>query len=122
MAQSNNTRTLNPADLQDDLNTIAALEAMTGYSPANAALSVANLKAKAASRKTAEDTHTQAINAEKSARDDKVAKQWSLHDDIVQARQNVLAQFGPDSNEAQSVGLKKKSERAKPKPKAKPKA
>lgn len=44
-----------------------------------------------------------------------VAAQWAFHNVILGAKQKVVAKFGDDSDEAQAVGLKKKSERAKPK-------
>jgi len=47
-------------------------------------------------------------------RNSSVAAQWTFHNAMLGAKQQVLAQYGDDSDEAQAVGLTKKSERAKP--------
>ena len=44
-----------------------------------------------------------------------MAAQWAFHNDIIGGKQQVIGKFGDDSDEAQAVGLTKKSERAKPK-------
>jgi DNA-binding GntR family transcriptional regulator len=65
-----------------------------------------------------QETETQAEAAAKAARDDATAAEWDFHNAILGAKQQVTAQYGADSNEVQSVGLTKKSERAKPKRKS----
>ncbi len=55
-----------------------------------------------------------------AARDIAAQAEWDFHYLIVKARQQVVAQFGDDSNEAQAMGLTKKSERKKPGGKRKP--
>ena len=51
-----------------------------------------------------------------------MAAEQALHAMALGVRDQVVAQFGPDSNEVQSIGRKKKSERRssarKPKPAA----
>ena len=59
--------------------------------------------------------YTQKEAAFKAARDGQVAAQWAFHNDIIGGKQQVVGKFGDDSDEAQAVGLTKKSERAKPK-------
>ena len=45
-----------------------------------------------------------------SERDNAVAAEWDFHNFVLGAKEQVIAQFGKDSNEVQSIGLKKKSE------------
>jgi hypothetical protein len=52
-----------------------------------------------------------------AARDDSTAAEWAFHNAILGAKDQVIAQFGDDSNEVQSLGLKKKSEYKSPKTK-----
>jgi hypothetical protein len=40
--------------------------------------------------------------------------EWDFHNGILALRESVRAQFGPDSDEAKAIGLKKKSERKRP--------
>ncbi len=51
---------------------------------------------------------------QKAARDDATSAECDFHNVIIAAKQQVVAQYGVDSDEVQSVGLTKKSERAKP--------
>jgi hypothetical protein len=55
-----------------------------------------------------------------AARDDATAAEWEFHNALLEAKNQVKAQYGPDSNELQGLGLKKKSEFKSPGPKTKP--
>ena len=50
-----------------------------------------------------------------TARDDAAAAEWAFHNAMLGGKDQVKAQFGDDSNELQSLGLKKKSEYKSPK-------
>ena len=52
----------------------------------------------------------QAEAAAAAARDEAVAESWNFHNTILGVKDQVRAQFGPDSAELQSLGLKRKSE------------
>ena len=121
MPPVNETRALRPKELKDDEDTIAALQVMAGYAPVDTNLTPANLQAVSDDVRNKETMHAQAIDAEKAARDNKIAAQWLRHNRLLKAKKAVVGQFGEDGNEAQAVGLKKKSERAKPKKKKPPK-
>ena len=59
----------------------------------------------------AEVRATQALAA---ARDAAAAAEWALHESVLGARAQVLAQYGPDASAVQLLGLKRKSERKRP--------
>jgi hypothetical protein len=61
-----------------------------------------------------QSAETQAEAAYKAARDNAVAAEWAFHNAVLGAKEQVIAQFGKDSNEVQAIGLKKKSERKSP--------
>ena len=105
--------------LKADADALAALVKMAGYQPANADYALTKLNAASASLKAAADAFAQAEADWQTARDGNVAAQWTFHNAILGAKQQVIAQYGDDSDEAQAVGLTKKSERAKPARKAK---
>ena len=105
--------------LKADADALAAIVKMNGYQPANAEFALAKLTTASGALKSAADTFAQAEADWQAARDGNVAAQWAFHNAILGAKQQIVAQFGDDSNEAQAVGLTKKSERAKPAPKAK---
>src|SRR5882724_960036 len=105
--------------LKADADALAALQKISGYAPANAGFALAKLTAASDALKTAADAFAQAEADWQTARDGHVTAQWTFHNAMLGAKQQVLAQFGDDSDEAQAMGLTKKSERAKPTAKVK---
>jgi len=100
-------RRITPALLQADLDSYAALQAIESYAPANGKCelgAVATLKQKMETRQTAE---TQAAGALATARDLATETEWEFHNVITDAKTQVEAQFGPDSDQLQSLGRKK---------------
>ena len=108
------TRRLRPSDIQADKDSFAAIEAMADYAPSNKDYTVAKLQALSDAMGSEQEAETQAEAAAKAARDDSTAAEWGFHNAMLAAKKQVVAQYGDDSNEAQAVGLTKKSERAKP--------
>lgn len=54
---------------------------------------------------------TKKLAAANAARDTSTGSEWSFHNLVLGGKDQVIAQYGRDSDEAQAVGLKKKSER-----------
>lgn len=106
----NKTKRLRPAVLQADIDAFAALQAITDYSPANAAFATANGTTVKTAMETKQTDEVQKQTAADASRDDAVASEWDFHDFMLGVKDQVKAQYGPDSNEYQSLGLKKKSE------------
>lgn len=113
------TRRLTPDEREADLKAFASLKNLTGYAPPNAAYSVANITTSQTAMSTAQTVENTAEDAWNTARDNAVAAEQAFHEKILGAKAQVIAQYGPSSNEVQSLGLKKKSEYAKPAAKAK---
>ena len=109
------TKPLAPAAIKADRDALAAIKGMTGYASAKPEYGLTQLEASETALVAAEDNYTQKEAAFKAARDGQVAAQWAFHNDIIGGKQQVVGKFGDDSDEAQAVGLTKKSERAKPK-------
>jgi hypothetical protein len=105
----NQTRRLKPAVFQADENGFAALQSMTNYSPAN---HVYSTKAIAAARDEVDALRRVEVQAAASAtvaRAKAVAREWDFHNLMLGAKEQVIAQFGVDSDELESLGRKKKS-------------
>ena len=113
MAKNEKVR-LSPEIQQADENTFLALKAIAGYSPANPAYSLATVTARYDAMRAAAEVELRAQNALDAARDAAIAAQWEHHNLILGVKDQVIAQFGPDSDEVASLGLKKKSERKAP--------
>lgn len=105
------TKRLKPSNLTGDQNSLAALKNITTYAPANPAYSMAALTTLEADMLAAETAEAQAEAALATARDVANAREWAFHNATIGMRDQVMAQYGRDSNEAQAVGRKKTSER-----------
>lgn len=109
------TRRLNPSVLAEDEEVYAAVKGMEDYAPANPAYSQAALNTVHDELEVALHISVQADGAAAAARDDLVAKQWQFHNMTLGAKDQVTAQYGPNSNQVQSVKRKKKIEYNSPK-------
>lgn len=104
-------RRLSPSTLQADLDCITALKAIEGYAPSNPAdtlTAVNDIQARVAA---AQERELHAANAYAAARDDAVILENERHERVKSVKNQVRAQYGNDSNEVASLGLKKASER-----------
>lgn len=118
MAQNQNYR-LRGEELEKDGNSLIALKKIPDYNPTNPDYSyekVAWLYEKLRERKS---TETKAEQTLKTAHDEAVKVEWEFHDTMLKVKDQIIAQYGDDSNEIQSLGLKKKSQRKRPQRKPK---
>ena len=113
MAKDESKR-LRPAQIQLNKDHFANLKTIAEYAPVNPAYTTALIEASENQMNADAATEAQAIAALAAARDNAVASEWKHHNLMLGARDQVVAQFGRDSNEAQMVGLTKKSERKSP--------
>lgn len=118
MAKNQNDR-IRPAQLQADLDTLTAMRSFSDYTPANPAFALQKLESGLTGMKSAQDAELAAQNTLASARDSAAAAEWELHDLLLGAKDQVVAQYGSHSDQVQSLGLKKKSEYKAPKHKVK---
>lgn len=107
---NNKTKRLRPSVLQADIDGFAALQVIADYNPVNASFGIASVESAKIAMETKQTEEVQKQTAAESARDDTVAAEWTFHDFMLGVKNQVKAQYGPDSNEYQSLGLKKKSE------------
>ncbi|MGC2237404.1 MAG: hypothetical protein WA584_14675 [Pyrinomonadaceae bacterium] len=115
------TRQMSPAELQEDLDIFAGLEGIAGYTPANDEYKLVNGTALKTMMQASEAMEIQKYNEWQAARDKKVTDQWAFHDYNRNAKTQVKAQFGENSDEVAATGMKKKSEYKSPKKKTPPK-
>jgi hypothetical protein len=112
----NQTIRIRPLVLEADRQASVAVRELAGYAPANPAYNQAAMSASLAALQAARDLEIQAENALDAARDNAVAAEWDFHNFMLGVKAQVSAQYGPDSNELQALGLTKKSERKMPGP------
>ena len=104
------TKRLTPKAHAKDLELYSALKSITRYAPANPAYTQEKMDILHGNVLTGRDTIAAAEAAAEAARDDYVAAQWDLHNGMLGAKSQVIAQFGINSNEVQTMQLKKKTE------------
>jgi hypothetical protein len=106
----NATKRIKPSLLQTDKECLGALQSLSGYAPVNLRYALDVLETTCDDLNAAQQAEAQAIAAGAAARLNAVSKEWEFHNLVLGAKDQVVAQFGRDSNEAAAVGLKKKSE------------
>jgi hypothetical protein len=110
----NETVRIRPSILQEDRDAFAALKTMTGYTSAKPEYEIDSVQAAQDTLVAKRDVEAQKQGELDAARDDAAAAEWAFHNAILGAKDQVVAKFGDDSNELQSLGLKKKSEYKSP--------
>ena len=113
-------RRLSAEVLQADLDCITALKAIAGYAPSNPADSLSAITELQTRVAAAGERELHAANSHAAARDDAVLLENERHERVKSVKNQIRAQFGNDSNEVASIGLKKASERKPPKRQSKP--
>jgi hypothetical protein len=117
---NNKNRRLRPNVLQADIDAYAALQAIANYAPSNDQYKLANVTASHQSMQEKQTLEVQKQAEADAARDGAAGSEWDFHDMILGAKSQVKAQFGEDSDEYASLGMKKKSEYKRGRRKATP--
>jgi len=115
----NQTVRIRPALLQADLDAYTALQAMRDYAPANAAYDNETVQSRPQALRSAQRAEVNAQNALAAARDAAAAAEWEFHNMLLGVKEQVIAQYGKNSDQVQALGLKKKTECKAPARKAK---
>ena len=114
MAKQANRR-LKPIELDADERVYAAVKDMNKkYAPANEACALTALDTAHDRLQQRQQEEVQKSAAAAAARDDANTEEWSFHDLMASVKDQIVALFGRNSNEAQAVGLKKPEEYKKP--------
>ncbi len=119
---SNETKRLSTAAIAADEDAYLGFKAIDGYQPINPDFGQTAIAGLYAGFRAAVEAEVQAQNAFSAARDAAIAAEWKFHNGMLGAKNQILAQFGPDSDQVAAVGLKKKSERKRPTRNNKPNA
>jgi len=113
----NETKRVKPAVLADDVAALNALRTITSYAPSNPNHSITAITQAINDMNAAQAAEDQAAAAVAAARDQAAAKEWAFHNLVLGVKDQVKAQYGKDSPEVQSLGLKRASEYKSRKPK-----
>ena len=97
--------------LEQDREVAKAVLGLKDYNPANKEFTFAKLQEALEKFEAAELAEQQAQEAAAKARDAAIVVENAFHDLVLGVKRQVIAQYGDDSDEIASLGLKKKSER-----------
>ena len=118
-ARENQNKRLSPAQLKADMDALTALQTIGDYAPANSAYAKTAVASALNAMKATQEAEVNAANALATARDSAAAAEWDFHNMLLGVKEQVIAQYGKNSDQVQALGLKKKSEYKAPKPKKK---
>ena len=110
----NQTRRILSAQLAADREAFDALQGIDGYAPANPAYTTEKIKALHDRVDEAQREATQAQAEADAKRAAVTAAEWEFHNAMLGTKVQVDAQFGSNSDQVASLGMKKKSEYKSP--------
>ncbi|MET0753048.1 MAG: hypothetical protein ABWZ66_06730 [Pyrinomonadaceae bacterium] len=96
--------------LQEDDAAYAALQAIPNYNPSNKDYTLDKVTSSDETMKADQTTEVQKHAAADAASDKAADSEWARHNMILGAKLQVKAQFGENSDEYASTGMKKKNE------------
>jgi hypothetical protein len=108
------TRRLQPNVITEDTSCADAIIGLEDYDPKQTKYSAAELEKSKKAVADARKAESQAEAAVALARQAAARAEWSFHDLVLGAKGQVKAQYGEDSNEMKTIGLKQKSEYKRP--------
>ena len=114
MPITDTNRRLTPAVLNQDVDSYNGSRTIEGYSTKRPNATPEALQTAYNAMLTQQQIETEKLALYRAAADAARLSEWEFHNAVLAMKEVVKGQFGSDSNEAQSVGLKKKSDRKRP--------
>ncbi|MEH2310384.1 MAG: hypothetical protein V7K35_02900 [Nostoc sp.] len=114
MPTQDKTRRLPSQSISQDINSLHGLQTVSTYDTTRADASVANLLQAYQDMLVQQQAETEKLTLYRAATDAARLAEWEFHNAILAMKEVIRGQYGSDSDEAQAVGLKKKSERKRP--------
>ncbi|MBD2113978.1 MULTISPECIES: hypothetical protein [Cyanophyceae] len=114
MPSTDTTRRLRPDYLDQDVISLRGARTIAGYTSAHPETTIEGLQSSYAEMIAAQDEETAIMVRAKAAADRARQAEWQFHQNVLAMKELVRGVYGSDSNEAQAIGYKKKSERKRP--------
>lgn len=114
MTAQDTSRRLTFNYLQQDIDSLNGLRTITGYTTTRPEASPDALQNAYDIMIAKQKDETEKEVIFKAASDAAKQAEWNFHNAVLSMKEAIRGQFGSDSDEAQAVGFKKKSERKKP--------
>ncbi|MEH2237210.1 hypothetical protein [Nostoc sp.] len=114
MTIQDTTRRLRPQSISQDISSFHGLQTVSTYNTTRADASAANLQEVYQAMLISQQTETEKLALYRAASDAARLGEWEFHNAVLAMKEVVRGQYGSDSDQAQAVGLKKKSDRKRP--------
>jgi hypothetical protein len=115
MPAQDTTRRLRPQLISQDINSWHGLQTISGYNTTRADATVAKLEQAYQAMLAQQQVETEKLTLYRAAADAARLAEWDFHNTVLAMKEVIRGQYGSDSDQAQAVGLKKKSERKRSK-------
>jgi hypothetical protein len=114
MTSTDTSRRLRPIYIHQDIDSLRGLRTIAEYVTGRPDATPKALQSAYAEMLAAQDEETETMVQAKAAADKARLAEWKFHNRILAMKECVRGQFGSDSDQAQAIGYKKKSERKRP--------
>lgn len=107
-------RRLQPTVITEDTTCCDSIVGLEDYDPKQTKYAKTKLEEAKKAVTDSRKAEAQADSAAKHAREAAMRAEWAFHNLVLGAKGQVKAQYGEDSDEMKTIGLKKKSEYKRP--------
>ncbi len=114
MPSTDTSRRLRPDYLDQDVASLRGARTIADYTSSRSETTIEGLQSNYAEMIAAQDAETEIMVRAKAAADKARLAEWKFHNNILAMKELVRGVYGSDSDEAQAIGYKKKSERKRP--------
>jgi hypothetical protein len=114
MAPQNTSRRLAAQLLDQDIDSLNGFNTIQDYSTQRQEATPEALQRTYQAMLALQKAETEKLALYRAAADAARLAEWEFHNTVLAMKEVVRGQYGADSNEAQSIGLKKKSDRKRP--------
>jgi hypothetical protein len=114
MPAQDKTRRLPPQAISQDISSWHGLQTINTYDTTRADASVVHLQQAYQAMLAQRQAETEKLALYRAAADAARLAEWEFHNAVLAMKEVVRGQYGSDSDQAQAVGLKKKSDRKRP--------
>ncbi|ACC83372.1 hypothetical protein Npun_R5029 [Nostoc punctiforme PCC 73102] len=114
MTIQDTTRRLRPQTISQDISSFHGLQTVSTYNTTRVDASSTKLQEVYQAMLISQQAETEKLALYRAAADAARLAEWEFHNAVLAMKEVVRGQYGSDSDQAQAVGLKKKSDRKRP--------
>ncbi|MBD0303589.1 MAG: hypothetical protein ICV85_15895 [Tolypothrix sp. T3-bin4] len=114
MPPQNTTNRLRPQLISQDIDSLHGLQTVSTYETIRTDASATKLQSVYQAMLISQQAETEKLALYRAACDAARLAEWEFHNAVLAMKEVVRGQYGSDSDQAQAVGLKKKSDRKRP--------